>query len=105
MIPLCYFFSYDFSRSSMLQKQILHSDSMNLCFDGSVMSGDVDIMGESICQVSVSQLVLVCNESQSIAQIYAPCESKHIMSVRFTVLMNAVTAPHRLCSGFCSSHL
>lgn len=86
----------------MLQKQILHSESMNLCFDGSVMSGDVDIMWESICQVSVSQLVLVCNESQFIAQIYAPCGNKYIMSVRFTVLMNAVTAPHQLWSGFYS---
>lgn len=78
---------------------------MNLCFDGSVMSGDVDVMWESICQVSVSQLVLVCNESQSIAQIYAPCGNKSIMSVHFTVLMNAVSAPHQLWSGSCSSHL
>lgn len=67
---------------------------MNLCFDGSVMSGDVDIMRESICQVSVSQLVLVCNEPQSIAQIYAPCGNKHLMRKRFAVLTNAETAPH-----------
>lgn len=89
----------------MLQKQILHSESMNLRFDGSVMSGDVDIMWESICQVSVSQLVLVCNKPQFIAQIYAPCGNKYIMSVCFAVLMNTVTAPHQLLSGFCSSHL
>lgn len=67
----------------MLQKQILHAESMNLCFDGSVMSGDVDIMWESICQVSGSQLVLVCNEPQPIAQIYTPCENKYIIGKRF----------------------
>lgn len=51
---------------------------MNLRFDGSVMSGDVDVMWESICQVAVSQLVLVCYEPQFIAQIYCPCGSKCI---------------------------
>lgn len=65
----------------MLKKQILQrvsSESMNLCFDGSVMSGDVDVMWESVCQVPVSQLVLVCYEPQFIAQIYGPCGSKCI---------------------------
>lgn len=64
------------AKAAKIQTQILHSESMNLSFDGSVMSGDVDIMRESICQVSVSQLVLVCNEPQSIAQIDAPCGNK-----------------------------
>lgn len=66
---------------SMLKKQLLQrvsSESMNLRFDGSVMSGDVDVMWESICQVPVSKLVLVCYEPQFIAQIYGPCGSKCI---------------------------
>lgn len=46
---------------------------MNLCFDGSVVSGYVDIVGVSICQVPVSQLVLVCYEPQFIPQIYTTC--------------------------------
>lgn len=65
----------------MLKKQILQhvsSESMNLSFDGPVMSGDVDVMWESICQVAVSQLVLVCYEPQFIAQIYGACGSKCI---------------------------
>lgn len=69
----------------MLKKQILQrvsSESTNLRLDGSVMSGDVDVMWESICQVSVSQLVLVCYKPQFIAQIYGSCGSKCIVSVR-----------------------
>lgn len=49
---------------------------MNLCFDGSVVSGYVDIVGVSICQISVSQLVLVCYEPQLIPQIYTSCRDK-----------------------------
>lgn len=49
---------------------------MNLCFDGSVVSGYIDIMGVSICQVSVRQLVIVCYEPQLIHQIYTPCGDK-----------------------------
>lgn len=66
---------------SMLNKNISHSGSsgrINLGFDGSVMPGDVDIMWKSVCQVSVSQLVLVCYEPQFIPQIYSPCGSKCI---------------------------
>lgn len=51
---------------------------MNLCFDGSVMSGNVDIMWKSISQVSVSQLVRMRYKPQFIAQIYSPCEKKYI---------------------------
>lgn len=46
---------------------------MNLCFDGPVVSSYVDIMGVSICQVSVSQLVFVCYEPKLIPQIYTTC--------------------------------
>lgn len=83
---------------------MLRSESTNLRFDGSVVSGDVDVMRESICQVSVSQLVLVCNEPQSIAQIYAPCGSKHTTGTRSAVLVNAEAAQHDWL-GCCSSHL
>lgn len=62
--------------SKKLILQRVSSESMNLRFDGSVMSGDVDVMWESIRQVPVRQLVLVCYEPQFIAQIYRPCGSK-----------------------------
>lgn len=61
---------------------------MNLCFDGSVVSGYVDIVGVSICQVSVSQLVLVCYEPQFIPQIYTPCRNKLTERTAYIVLMN-----------------
>lgn len=50
--------------------------STNLCFDGSVVSGYVDIVGVSICQISVSQLVLVCYEPQLIPQVDTSCRGK-----------------------------
>lgn len=53
-----------------------YGESMNLCFDGSVVSGYVDIMGVAICKVSASQLVLVCYEPQLIAQIYTTFEQR-----------------------------
>lgn len=64
----------------MLQRQIFYSERMNLCFDGSVMSGDVDVMWESICQISVSQLVFLCYHPQFIPQNYTTC-GKGIVSV------------------------
>lgn len=73
----------------MLKKQLLQcvsSESMDLSFDGSVMSGDVDVMWESICQVPVSQLVLVCYEPQFIAQIYGPCGSKCMKGIVVRIL-------------------
>lgn len=80
LIDVWYLYA-DFTKNSMLNKNISHSDSsgsFDLCFDGSVMPGDVDIMWKSVCQVSVSQLVLVCYEPQFIPQIYSPCGSKCI---------------------------
>lgn len=67
-----------FFQSSMLQRQIFYSERMNLCFDGSVMSGDVDVMRESICQVSMSQLVFLCYHPQFIPQNYTTCGNKYI---------------------------
>lgn len=49
----------------------------NLRLDGSVVSGYVDVMRVSICQVSVCQLVLVCYEPQLIPQLSAACEETH----------------------------
>lgn len=63
---------------------------MDLCFDGSVVSGNVDVVGVSICQVSVSQLVLVCYEPQLIPQIYTACRGRgnKIHHKAYTVLIN-----------------
>lgn len=77
LIDVWYLYT-DFTKNSVLDKNILHSGSIDLCFDGSVMPGDVDVMWKSVCQVSVSQLVLVCYEPQFIPQIYSPCGSKCI---------------------------
>lgn len=45
----------------------------NLRLDGSVVSGYVDVMRVSICQVAVSQLVLVRYEAQLVPQIHSSC--------------------------------
>lgn len=48
-------------------------EGTNLRLDGSVVSGYVDVMRVSICQVTVSQLVLVCYEAQLVPQIHGSC--------------------------------